>query len=107
MLTVFFSRYISIRERVHIADWNLRNRVYLLLRLHLLERASLCVCLCLCVCVYTARDKTHVMMTAATAVHVVLVVVVDVVVCRRLHVARASQRYGHTHLSISSAHTYT
>ena len=92
---------------MHIADWNLRNRVYLLLRLHLLERASLCVCLCLCVCVYTARDKTHVMMTAAAAVHVVLVVVVDVVVCRRLHVARASQRYGHTHLSISSAHTYT
>ena len=56
MLTVFFSRYISIRERVHIADWNLRNRVYLLLRLHLLERASLCVCVCLCV--YGPRQDT-------------------------------------------------
>ena len=56
MLTVFFSRYISIRKRVHIVDWNLRNRVYLLLRLHLLERASLCVCVCLCV--YGPRQDT-------------------------------------------------
>ena len=59
---------------------------------------------CVCVCVYTARDKTHVMMTAATAVHVILVVV-DVV-CRRLHVARASQRYGHTPLHLQRAHLH-
>ena len=79
MLTVFFSRYISIRKRV---------------------------CVCVCGCVYTARDKTHVMMTAATAVHVILVVVVVDVVCRRLHVARASQRYVHTPLHLQRAHLH-